>query len=349
MNNKNITVNITTGTIVRVFLLGLLVIFLYFVRDMIAVVLLSVVVASSVEPAAVWFQKRKIPRTLAVIFVYLLAFLLLAIVFYTVIPTIFSEFSSFSAKITSYLKKPFQISTFNEFFSSLPVSISKIIQDISLRAANYINVFTSGFFNAAAQIFGGALSFILIIVLSFYLSVQKNGIENFLRIVIPLQYENYIVDLWLRVSRKIGRWFQGQILLGLLVGVLSFLGLTILDVDYALTFALLAAVFELIPVFGPILSSIPPIMVALAQSPVLAFKVVILYIIIHQFENHLIYPLVVRKIIGLSPVITILALFIGAKIAGFMGILLSVPIASILIEILNDIDQKKRSYEPESG
>ena len=349
MNNKNITINITTGTIVRVILLGLLVVFLYFVRDMVAVVLFSVVIASSVEPAAVWFQKRKIPRTLAVIFIYLLAFLILGIVFYTVIPTIFSEFSSFSTKITSYLKKPSQIGALNDLFSSLPVSVSQLLQDFSLKAASYISGFATGFFHATAQIFGGALSFILIIVLSFYLSVQKNGIENFLRVVIPLQYENYIVGLWYRVSKKIGLWLQGQILLGLLIGVLVFLGLTILDIDYSLTFALLAAVFELIPVFGPILSSIPPIMVAFAQSPILAFKVVILYIIVHQFENHLIYPLVVRKVIGIPPVITILALIIGAKIAGFMGILLSVPAASILMEILNDIDQKKRSYEPESG
>lgn len=116
MNNKNITINITTGTIVRIILLGLLVVFLYFVRDMVAVVLFSVVIASSVEPAAVWFQKRKIPRTLAVIFVYLLAFLILGIVFYTVIPTIFSEFSSFSTKITSYLKKPSQIGALNDSF-----------------------------------------------------------------------------------------------------------------------------------------------------------------------------------------------------------------------------------------
>jgi len=349
MNNKNITINITSGTIIKAVLLVLLVVFLYFVRDMIAVVLFSVVVASGIEPAAIWFQKRKIPRILAVIFVYLLTFLLLGIVFYTVIPTIFSEFTSFSSNITSYLKKPTQISILNEFFSSLPLSISEVIQGFSFRAANYINVFTSGFFQATAQIFGGVLSFILIIVLSFYLSVQENGIENFLRLVLPVQYENYIIDLWRRVSRKIGHWLQGQILLGLLVGVLTFLGLTILNVDYSLTFALLAAVFELIPVFGPILASIPPIMIALAQDPVLAFKVVILYIIIQQFENLLIYPLVVRKIIGLPPVITILALVIGAKIAGFMGILLSVPVASILIEILNDFDHKKRSYESEAG
>jgi predicted PurR-regulated permease PerM len=349
MNSKNISINISTETIIKVVLLGLVIVFLYWVRDMIAVILFSVVIASSVEPAANWFQKRKIPRTLAVILIYLLAFMILGLVFYSVVPTIFSEFSSFSVNITSYLEKPSQISVLNDILSGLPVSMSGLFKDLSIKAANYINVFASGFFNATAQIFGSALSFILIIVLSFYLSVQKNGIENFLKLVIPIKYEVYIVDLWQRVSKKIGRWLQGQILLALLVGVLTFLGLTILNVDYSLTFALLAAVFELIPTFGPILASIPPLMISLAQSPVLALKVLILYIIVHQFENHLIFPLVVRKIVGIPPVITILALVIGAQIAGFMGLLLAVPVASVFIEILNDFDQKKRSYETETN
>ena len=348
MGEKNIVINITSGTIIRAILFGLLVIFLYSLRNIVGVVLFAIVVASSVEPAALWFQKKKFPRTLAVIIIYLAAFLFLGLIFYSVIPIIFSEFSSFSSTITSYLKQPSQISALNDILSGLPISISTLLQEISSRAANYFGVLTGGFFNATSQIFGSAISFVLIVVLSFYLAVQRNGIENFLKIVTPLKYEKYIIDLWQRVSRKIGKWLQGQILLGLLVGILSFLGLTILGIDYALTFALLAGIFELIPTFGPILSSIPPILVALALSPILALKVVILYIIIHQFENHLIYPLVVRKIVGIPPVITILALVVGAEIAGLMGILLSVPIATMIIELLDDFDKKKRSYEPEA-
>lgn len=345
MNNKSITININSGTFFKAILFILLAIFLYLVRDLIAVVLFSVVIASGIEPAASWFQKNKIPRTLAVIIIYLLAFLLLGLIFYTIIPIIFSEFSSLSSGVAGYLNQPSQIGILGELFTSLPVSISNLLQDISQQAADYVSIFTSGFFKATAKIFGGALSFILIVILSFYLSVQKNGIENFLKLIIPLQYEKYVTDLWLRVSRKIGRWLQGQILLGVLVGILTFLGLTILGVEYALTFALLAGLFELIPIFGPILSSVPPIMVAFSQSPLLALKVIILYIIVQQFENHLIYPLVVRKIVGLPPVITILALVVGVKIAGFLGILLAVPVASVIIEILNDLELKKRSYE----
>jgi len=325
----------------KAILLLVLVVFLYFIRDLVLVVLLSIVIASGVEPTVSWFQKRKIPRTAAVIVIYLIVFLFLGSIFYFIIPVIFSEFSSFSSNIELFLEKPSQLNILNNLFSGLPASVSGLFQIFSSRAADYISGFTSGFFHATAKIFGGALSFILTIILSFYLSVQKKGIENFLHIITPVQHEEYIIGLWLRARAKIGRWLQGQVLLGLLVGVLTFLGLTILGVNYALTFALLAGVFELIPIFGPILSAIPPTLIALATNPLLALKVIILYIIVQQFESHLIYPLVVRKIIGLPPVLTILGLVIGGELAGFMGIILSVPIITVIVEILNDIDAKK--------
>jgi predicted PurR-regulated permease PerM len=342
---KNITINITSGTFLRAILFLLFVIFLYFIRDVVLVVLLSIVIASGVEPAVSWFQKRKIPRTAAVIFLYLSVFFLLGTVFYLLTPVILSEFSSFSSEIELFLEKPSQLNILNNLLSGLPASLSGLFQILSSRAADYISGFTSGFFHATAKIFGGVLSFILIIVLSFYLSFQKKGIENFLRIVTPLPYEEYIIDLWLRSRRKIGLWIQGEFLLGAMVGMLTFLGLTILGVKYALTFALLAGVFELIPIFGPILSAIPPTLIALASNPLLALKIIILYIIVQQFENHLIYPLVVRKVVGIPPVLTILALIIGAKLAGFMGIVLAVPIVTVLVEILNDIDAKKHFNE----
>ena len=337
-------VKISTGTIIRAILIVLLVIFLYAIKDILGVVFLSIIIASAVEPAAAWFQKRKVPRVAGVIFVYLLSLLILLSLFYAIIPNLFSEFSSFSSGVINFLKKPEQqqANILREFFAFLPVSLSKVFQSFSLNISSYVENFTGGFFNTTSNLLGGAFSFILVIVLSFYLSVQERGIENFLRIITPLKYEEYIIDLWLRVRRKIGYWMQGQILLGAIVGVLTFLGLTILNINYALSFAILAAVFELIPVFGPILSSIPPIIVAFTQSPFLAIKVAVLYVIIQQFENHLIYPLVVRRIVGIHPVMSILALVIGWNLGGFIGLISSVPIATALVEILDDFDKRKR-------
>ncbi len=339
--DKIININITTGTFFRAILILLLIVFLYLIRDIVAVVLFSVVIASGVEPAARWFQRFRIPRVLAVIFVYLIAFSILGAMFYLIVPTMFSEVSNLAADIPSYLDKPFEIKAIREFLPELPESISSLLLGFAEGIKGFVGNISSGFFQATAAVFGGALSFVLIVILSFYLAVQEKGIENFLRIVTPVSHEKYIIDLWFRSRNKIGNWLKGQVLLGVLVGVLVFLGLTILRVPYALTFALLAAVFELIPIFGPIMASIPPIAVAFLQDPSLALAVLILFVIIQQFENHLIYPLVVRKAVGVPPIVTILALIIGAKLGGFFGILLSIPIVAVLFEFLSDIEKKK--------
>ena len=166
--------------------------------------------------------------------------------------------------------------------------------------------------------FGGIFSFILILVLSFYLAVQEKGIENFLRLITPLKYERYVLDLWQRSQHKIGLWMQGQMLLGFIVGVLVFLGLNVLGVRHALFLAVLTALLEIIPLFGPKIAAVPAVLIGFLESVPLGFMVLGLYVIIDQFESHLIYPLVVRKVVGISPIIVILALIIGGKLAGFL-------------------------------
>lgn len=135
---------------------------------------------------------------------------------------------------------------------------------------------------------------------------------------------------------------QGQLLLALIIGVLVYLGLTILGVKYALLLAILAAFAELVPVVGPVLAAIPAIAIAFTDGGTsLGFMVVAFYIIIQQFENHLMYPLVVNKVVGVPPLLVILGLIIGAKLFGFLGILLSVPVAAALMEFVKDVEKNK--------
>ncbi len=335
-------VEISTTTIVKGVLFILLLTGLYFIRDIVAVVLFSVVIASAVEPAANWFEKKRIPRTLAILFIYATTFLVFGSIFYLVVPTFISEIGSFAVSLPQFLENPVFIQKVVGWSPIADGSFTEILKDLILGLQEKVSAFTAGFFKVATDMFGGAVSFLLIIVLSFYFSVQKNGLENFLRIVTPAEYESYILDLWKRSRKKIGLWIQGQILLGILVGVLVFLGLAILRVEYALTFALLAAAFELIPVFGPILASIPPIAVSFLQNPTLGLAVLVLFIIIQQFENHLIYPLVVRKIVGVPPTLVILSIIVGGSIGGFFGILLAIPTATVLVEISDDISARKK-------
>jgi predicted PurR-regulated permease PerM len=252
----------------------------------------------------------------------------------------------FAASLPDFIEEGFSPqSPLFSLFPSLPGALKETIRDFALSLEHSIPEITTGVVSATSTIFGEVFSVVLMGVISFYLAVQEKGIENFLRIVTPLQHEEYVISLWRRSQNKIGRWLQGQLLLGLLVGIFVFLGLTILGVKYALLLALLSSIFEIIPVFGPVMAAIPAVAIASLQSPVLGLSTLGLYVIVQQFENHLIYPLVVRKTVGVPPLLVIIAIIVGGKLAGIYGIILSVPLAAVLIEFLNDLAERKRKMQ----
>ncbi len=342
---ENMAIEITTGTIFRAILLAILLVFLYLVRDILAIVLFAVVIASAIEPIAHWGARHRIPRVLMVLVIYIIAFSFLGMVFYLVIPTLFSEFFDFISTFSSQWLEKSSAQTFFGLFPNLPETLSGILTQLVVGLQSSIEKFTVGFFHATAAIFGGAFSLVLVVIISFYLSVQEHGIEKFLQIITPKKYEKYAIDLWLRSQRKIGFWLQGQVLLGVLIGIFVFLGLTIIGIKYALMLALLATVLELIPIFGPVLAAIPAVGIAFLQKPSLALVVIALYVIIQQFESHLIHPVVVRKITGVPPILVIIAMIIGGKLGGISGVILAIPISVILVEFLNDMAARKELTE----
>ncbi|MBI2108911.1 MAG: AI-2E family transporter [Parcubacteria group bacterium] len=349
---SNIIVNINAASFFKAILVVLFFVALYVLRDLVLVLLTSVVIASAIEPMTKWFVNHKLPRVIAVIFIYLAFAIVLVGIFYLFLPPLLNETSGLVSSLPEYITSLpiFDPGNVQSGFSAGQQFVEGLSGDFSLGQAvsqiqNVASRISDGLFQSLSTIFGGLLSFILIIVISFYLSVQEKGIENFLRLVTPLSQEKYIIGLWQRSQMKIGRWMQGQLLLGLIVGVLVYLGLTILGVPYALLLAVLAALFEIIPLFGPILASIPAIALGFTNGASLGLMVIGLYVIIQQFENHLIYPLVVRKVVGVSPILVIIALVVGAQLAGFLGILLAVPVAAAIVEFVDDIQRKKIEEE----
>lgn len=366
MNNdgqgRNISIHIASGSIIRAALFIILFAFLYYIRDLILVILAAIVIASAVEPVTRRLARYKIRRLPAVMIVYIGIAAVLAVFFIFFLPSLLNETLSYLNNLPQNIHlsdfwSPIKDSGFLpsgtagnavDAFSNKSFSVKQLVEGFQ----TIISGTSEGAFRTASVIFGGALSFILMIVLSFYLAVQEDGVSNFLKIISPVRQHAYIIGLWKRSQRKIGFWMQGQLLLGLLVGVLVYLGLTIfVDSSHALLLASLAAAFELIPIFGPILAAIPAILIAFVDGGsehgiTKALTVLVIYTIIHQFENHLLYPLVVKKIVGISPILVILALVIGAKLAGFLGAILAVPIAAALMEFINDIERDKTAVPP---
>ena len=351
MNEGKQSFSITTGSLVRAVVVAAIAYALFLVHSFVLVIITAVVIASAVEPAARWAGRKNIPRVPAVLFVYILVTIILAGLFYFLFLPLLGEASDFirtlptysetlnSETITAVVAEP---NIFQNFSANLPV------EELSSYLNSLVGSLSRGVFSSASLIFGGVLSFVLIIVLSFYLAVQDDGVSKFLRIIVPARKEQYIIGLWKRSQQKIGLWMQGQLLLAVIVMVLVYLGLMLIGVPHALLLAVLAGVFEIIPLFGPILSAIPSVFVAFAFGGTsLALIVAGLYLIIQQFENHLIYPLVVKKVVGVPPTVSILALVVGGQLAGFLGVLISVPIAAVLMEFLSDVERDKMAQAKE--
>lgn len=347
MDKEVSSISISTGTIVRVFLVALLFAGLYLVRDVMLVVLTAVVMASAIEPFTVRLTRIGVPRVAAVLLLFLALFALFFVLFYFFLPPLLAETLNFIELMPQYLgfiegldSTLYSIFGAQNILSTLADTLSS--GDALSDLKNTIFGVTGGAIQTLNFIFGGVTGFVLILVIVFYLSVQERGVENFLRIVTPLKQEKYVLDLWERSQHKIGLWLQGQLLLGLLIGVFVYLGLTVLGVPYAFLLAVIAALFEIIPVFGPIMAAVPGVILGFVSGgAALGFVVVGFYIIIQQFENHLIYPLVVRKVTGVPPLLVIVALIVGFKLAGFLGILLAAPISSVIMEFAADLEKKK--------
>ena len=323
---------------------------LWFLRDLALLVLTAIVLASAIEPGVAFFTRYRLPRILAVLFMYLVV---LGAVFgslYALVPPILDDAQQFISVLPDYLETielPQTIMTATEtsgFFSRESVSPADGFLDSLFALRESFSDASRGVIQLVATFFGGIFSLVLVIILSFYFAVQETGVEDFLRLVTPARHEDYVIGLWHRSQRKIGLWMQGQLLLSLIAGLLIYLGLLIMEVPYALLLAVVGAVAELIPVFGTFISLVPAVVVAFgAGGAPLALIVGGLFVIVNQFQSNLIYPLVVKKIVGVPALLVILALIVGGQVAGFLGILLSVPVAAALQEFLADVDRGKRA------
>lgn len=346
-NSGNGRLYLSTGTIIRFFLVAVLLVTLYYISDILLVVAAAIIFASAIEPVVRRLGRYRIHRTIAVIFIYLVIAAVLAGLLVFFVPIVASDIVSFLNNLPRTLSledlwNPIQslgMHIGSSSFAPGTISLSEFVNGLQ----SVLVGTSAGVFQTASLIFGGVLGFVLIVVLSFYLAVQEDGVSSFLHTITPIKHYEYILGLWQRSQRKIGLWLQGQILLGLVVGVLVYLVLMVVGIPHALSLALLAAVFEIIPVFGPIISSVPAILIAFAEGGLgTGLLLVGLYIIIYQFESQLFYPLVVKKIVGISPIVVILALVIGAKLAGILGALIAVPLSAALMEYVHDIEKYKK-------
>jgi predicted PurR-regulated permease PerM len=343
--DKEIRVSITPGTIFTALLVIAGAWALWLLRDLALLVLTAIVIASAIEPGILFFVRYRVPRVAAALLMYVGVFGALFALVYFFFPPIIADLIDFLSTIPQYLD------TLN--LASIPgigdaaslISTQHEAQTVMQTLLALKTVFSgssSSVVQLIATFFGGIFSLVLVIVLSFYFALQETGVDDFLRVIVPAAHEEYAVGLWKRAQKKIGLWMQGQILLSVIVGVLIYLGLLILGIPYAFLLSVFTALAEIIPIFGSIMAGAFAVVVGYSDGGVALSLIVLgLYVVVNQFETNLIYPLIVKKVVGVPPLLVIVALIAGGTLAGFLGVLLSVPVAAVMLELISDLQAHK--------
>lgn len=346
---EKMDITISTGTIIKVIVIFSLLWFLYLIRDILAILFISIVVASALDPWIDALQKRKIPRALGILVIYLVIIGVISLVVALIVPPIVEQVKQITSSFPDYYERLVELySSFQEFSNRYGVEGS--VQDSLNALNNTLAQLGAGIFTASSRFFGGIVTLFAVMVIVFYMTVGEAGIKEFFRSVAPSKYQPYLVQKFNQVQNKLGLWLRGQLILSLIIFLLTFLGLTILGVKYALVLALFAGLAEFIPYVGPIIGAIPAIFLTFADSPFKTLLVIVLYIIIQQLENQIIVPKVMQKSVGLNPIVIIVVMLIGAKVAGVLGIILAVPTATIIKIFLSDffVERKEREEKLET-
>lgn len=317
---------ISTGTILKVVAVLLILGFLWFIRDIVGLIIVSILLAALIDPFADWLQKRKVPRGISVLFIYFVLLVILSLAMVLIIPPLIEQMTAlltsfgYADQVSAWVG---QLRTFavEQDFSNLSEFSGAINQVFST---------LSGFV-------GGIVGMVLVLVLTFYMVVEEQAARNFFKSIAPKKYEPHLAKLIAKMQHKIGAWLRGQIILGLIVGTASYIGLTILGVKYALVLAIIAGLFEIVPYIGPTVAAIPAVILAFIQAPLTGVLVLVLYVLIQQLENNVLVPKIMQKVTGLNPIISIVALLVGVKLAGIVGAILAVPVAAMVSVLLEDI------------
>ncbi|HOK35535.1 MAG TPA: AI-2E family transporter [Candidatus Pacearchaeota archaeon] len=324
---------LTTALKIIGVIIGILV--LYFIRDVVGYVLLAFVFASALKPGVDLLEKKKIPRALSAILIFLLFLVFFSCISYLVFPPLINEIQNFISSFPQYWQNFLDwLPQFEEWTTQVP--FGKNIESTISQSIQGLSKAIGSAFGAIYNFFGKTFDLFFVLITAFYLVVEKNIAEKFVNFFFKEneKAQKKILRYWQLAEKQAGRWLQGYIFLGIIVGMLVYAGLYILGVKYSLVLAVLAGTLEIIPFFGPVFAGIFGLFLAFFQGGwILALWTVFVFFIIQQLENYLIVPLIMKDRVDLNPLLTILVLFIGGRIGGFLGMILSVPLMAIFIAL----------------
>lgn len=320
-------VEISAKTIVFTVFFLLFLKIIWQIRDLLYALFFAFILMSALKPPVRFLEKNRVPRSLAVIFVFFSFIFTFFTLFFFVLPPVIKE---------SFL-----------FLKSLPSFVSNLIPN----ASNFINFdaltqflpnLTENLIRFITSFFSNFIFIISIIFFTFYFLLEEKFLKKFLVNFLEEKKAERIVLIFDEIEKRLNAWFWGQLSLMVIIGAFSYIGLTLLNIRYALPLAVIAGLLEVVPIIGPTIATVPAFFVAASTSWFVGLSVIALYFLIQQVENNLLVPLVMKKAVGLNPITSLIALTIGGKIAGFLGVLIAIPLAVFLETLVISLIKLKK-------
>lgn len=287
------------------------------IQDILFLLFIAFLLMTAIHPVVTYLERFHIPRAVGILLVYVILFTFFGVIVYSAIPTLVIQSGRLIQELPGVVTKLIPYGNFD---------VSSVTQQLAPIGESVLRV-TLG-------IFSNVITVLTVFAFTFYFLLERHHAEEILVGVLGETPARSVLIVLRRVERRLGAWVRGELVLMSAVGIMVFIGLTVLRIDFALPLAILAGSLELVPMMGPVMAAIPAVLVGFATSPFLALSVIALYIIVQQLENNVLVPVIMRKSVGFPPIVTILALLVGGRLAGIIGAVLAVPIALVIQEIL---------------
>jgi predicted PurR-regulated permease PerM len=326
--------------------------FLGEIADILLIFFVSLLFAAALDPSVDALEKRGIPKAVSVIGIFILVLAFLVFFVSKLIPLIALQLIElarnlntivnsgaagnypFSGQIQPLLDNFFQEIDKDLVIDQLKSGLDSIGQQLQSLAGNT--------FGVIKNLFNGIFNFVLILIFTFFLTVDERSVDDFFVSLFPSKHGAYIVDKLELIKHRVGYWLRGQVALMCAMFLVSFILFSILGVKYALTLAMLAGLMEIVPVVGPIIAGIPALLVAFNQSATLSLIVLVALIVLQQIENNVLVPMIMRKAVGLSPIIVMLSMMIGFKTLGVLGAIIAIPVSTCISIFVFDYTTKTK-------
>ena len=321
------------------------------VRTTLAALAISVILAYIINPLVNYLETKRLSRRLGVLIVYVGFILILVLLFVVVLPKTIEELRNLFIALPRWLNewnaRILDVSDQIEKMTNL--DMSRIMSSGQKQVESYVNSLENSFLDQIRSMASGMyaalgriVTFVLVLILTYYFTVDKNRIKVKMYKAIPLNYRSDILNLAGEINAAMMEFLKGKLLLAFIVGLMTMLMLFILGVNFAVAIGLITMIADIIPYIGPFLAFVPAFFFSFMDSWTKAIWVAVLFFFLQWAENNLFAPKILGKRTGLHPAMVLLCIFIGGGTFGVIGMILSVPIFSILVILKNFVMMKLR-------